>query len=295
LQLGVSRGKACVTVRSSDCCILNSGGGAWAFDALATELSRALWVDISTTPRRFNYLLLADDSVVSTDLDLFVPVTAIEMAADKRAIARAFSAARVPTPVTSLVESVEDAKRMLASDPHRAWCLKYPTGCGATGHRMLNEDLTLPDGWPLPLVVQEFVPMVRPEVYRTYGAGGHVFGWIARRYPTGSTTSPWVAHVRGARYELAGEIPPAALRAATAALAATGLLNSFGCVDLIARPNGDWLVLEVGTDGLFNHVDRELGQPELELEIQRRIANAFWGKLGDWRPWDTTSWQPRPA
>jgi hypothetical protein len=36
------------------------------------------------------------------------------------------------------------------------------------------------------------------------------------------------------------------------------------------------LVLEVGIDGLFNHVDREIGDAILENEILRRINAAFW-------------------
>ena len=74
--------------------------------------------------------------------------------------------------------------------------------------------------------------------------------------------------------------PIEAVAAARSAMEAVGLLESFGCVDLLQRPTGEWLVLEVGTDGMFNHVDRNLGLPELELEIQRRVAASFWGKVG---------------
>lgn len=87
---------------------------------------------------------------------------------------------------------------------------------------------------------------------------------------------PWVAHARGARYAHAGEPPTPALEAARRALAAAGLLDSFGCADLLRKPTGEWVVLEVGTDGLFNHVDRELDDAELERELNVRIANAFW-------------------
>jgi len=72
---------------------------------------------------------------------------------------------------------------------------------------MLTPDVALPADWPLPLVVQEFVAQERPEVFRLYGAGGQTFGWVARRFPVGGAASPWVAHARGARYELAGEPP----------------------------------------------------------------------------------------
>ncbi|HET6248636.1 MAG TPA: hypothetical protein VFE47_13120 [Tepidisphaeraceae bacterium] len=46
---------------------------------------------------------------------------------------------------------------------------------------------------------------------------------------------------------------------------------------------------------MFNHVDRDLGLPELEEEIQRRIADAFWQRHGDWRPWGGEVWQRRPV
>ena len=153
--------------------------------------------------------------------------------------------------------------------------------------------MALPKGWPLPLVVQEFIRLDRPEVYRTYAAGGEVFGWVVRRFADGVTPSPWVAHARGARYEAAGEAPGAALAAARSAFQATGLLESFGCADLLRRPSGEWVVLEVGTDGMFNHVDRDLGLPDLERELQRRVAEAFWARLGGWRPWGSGGWRPR--
>src|SRR5699024_4829228 len=101
----------------------------------------------------------------------------------------------------------------------------------------------------------------RPEVFRLFGAGGDIFGWVARRFASDVKPSPWVAHARGARYELAGEAPAEAVAAGRAALKAAGLLESFGCVDLLRRPTGEFVVLEVGTDGLYNHVDRELNSP----------------------------------
>jgi hypothetical protein len=42
--------------------------------------------------------------------------------------------------------------------------------------------------------------------------------------------------------------------------------------------SGEWVVLEVGTDGLYNHFDRELNNPRLESELLERIAAAFWHK-----------------
>jgi hypothetical protein len=274
------------------CCILNGGGGAWAFDALARQLSAALWLDVSETPRRYNYLLHLDSPDPSACGELFISFQAMQLAADKRLQAERFAAAGVPTPATRLLPSLAEAELLLMEEPGREWCIKFPLGCGASGHRLLRPGLALPCDWPLPLVVQEFIRLERPEVYRLYGAGGQLFGWVARRFPPGATPSPWVAHARGARYELAGRPPAPAVAAARAALQAVGLLGSFGCADLLCRPGGEWVVGEVGTDGQFNHVDRELGLPELESEIHQRVAEAFWSRVGA-PPWGSGDWHQR--
>ncbi len=274
------------------CCILNGGGGAWAFDALARQLSAALWVDVSETPRDHNYLLQVESLEPESCGELFILFRSMQLAADKRLLAERFASAGVPTPMTRLIGSLVEAEQLLANEPSREWCLKFPTGCGASGHRLFRSGMTLPKHWPFPLVMQEFIRLERPEVYRLYGAGGHLFGWVARRFPEGTEPSLWVAHARGARYERAGEPPAQAVAAARLALEAVELLPSFGCVDLLRRPDGEWLVLEVGTDGIFNHVDRDLGLPELELEIQRRVAEAFWVNSTE-RPWGRGAWRPR--
>lgn len=276
------------------CCILNGGGGAWAFASLAKQLSNALWLDVSENPRRYNYLLIVDDFNPVTVGELFIPLQSMELASDKRRLAKAFASMSVPTPETRLVNCLEDAEQIVRENADRSWCLKYPTSCGASGHRMLTPGMQLPKDWPIPLILQEFVKLERPEVFRLYGAGGRVFGWVARRFPPGIKESPWVAHARGARYELAGDAPAEAISAGIAALKAVGLLDSFGCVDLLRRPTGEFVVLEVGTDGMFNHVDRELNCPELEREILGRIAESFWARVGG-QPWGSGAWFPRPA
>ncbi|MDB6109308.1 MAG: hypothetical protein JWR69_1058 [Pedosphaera sp.] len=263
-------------ISPKNCCVLNGGSGAWAFEPLAMQLSSALGVDVSVEPRRFNYLLHVEGSTQSLEGTSFIPLEAIRLASDKRLLAAAFQEHGVPTPMTRLVEPYEEALDFLRAHSGSDWCLKYPTSCGASGHRMLAEGSDEPPNWPRPFIVQEFIRLERPEVYRTYCAAGEVFGWVARRFPEGTRVSPWVAHARGARYVRLGEPPAAALEAARRALIATGLRDSFGCVDLLCRSNGEWVVLEVGTDGLFNHVDRDLDDAELECELKRRVANAFW-------------------
>ncbi len=280
---------------SAACGILNSGGGAWAFAQLADRLSRALWVDVSSEPREFNYLLHPGETDPADCGELFIPYGAMQLAADKRSQAAVFVVGGVPTPETRLVGSLAEAEVLLSEEPGREWCLKFPTGCGASGHRPLVAGMSLQARWPHPRIVQEFIRLGSPEVYRTYAAGEHLFGWVVRRFPDGIEASPWVAHARGAIYADAGEPPPAATDAARAALKAVGVLESFGCVDLIRRPTGEWVVLEVGTDGVFNYVDRDLGLPGVEYELQWRVAEAFWSRFGRWRPWGAGGWRPRQA
>lgn len=277
---------------TNECGVLCGGGGAWAFEPLARALASALWVDVSATPRRFNYVLCTDELPLPDGCASFIPLDSVSLASDKRRLAHVFDRERVPTPETHLFDSWAEVEGFRAARADAEWCLKFPTACGGAGHRMLGGEPP-PKWWPTPFVVQEFVRLARPEVYRTYAAGGATFGWVVRRYPAGATASPWVAHARGARYEHAGAAPDAAIAVARAALAATGLIGSFGCVDLIQRPSGAWVALEVGTDGLANHVDRDINDAELESEIARRVAGAFWAWVGTPPPWGG-EWRSRP-
>jgi glutathione synthase/RimK-type ligase-like ATP-grasp enzyme len=258
------------------CCVWNDGYGAWAFDRLAADLSTLLGVDVSDKPRRFNYLLHLDDSRQVADCDLFIPIEAIRSAGDKRQLALIFNQHGVPTPLTRLFDDFDQVKNFVRLEPDTEWCLKYPTGCGGAGHQLISEGTAEPADWPRPFIVQEFIRLERPMVFRIYCAGGELFGWLLRRFPDGIAPSPWVAHARGARYVRMGQAPTEALDAARRAMMATGLWTSFGCVDLISRPTGEWVVLEVGTDGLFNHVDRNVGDRDFENELRNRVADAFW-------------------
>ena len=67
----------------------------------------------------------------------------------------------------------------------------------------------------------------------------------------------------------------ASILVASSALQATNLLQTFGCVDLLQRADGSWVVLEVGTDGLFTHVDRDLSDSAFEAELLERICDSF--------------------
>jgi glutathione synthase/RimK-type ligase-like ATP-grasp enzyme len=261
-------------------CVLNAGRGSWAFEALAERLSYALGIGLSAKPRSYNYVLSLEGEIDEFRGASFIPLTAVRLAADKRLIATVFSEHNVPTPRTLLFDTFADVSEFTSAHRDSRWCLKFPTGCGGNGHRLLNPGDQEPPRWPRPFVLQEFISLERPEVYRLYCAGAELFGWVVRRFPPGSPSSPWVAHARGARYTSLGHPPANALTAARAALLATDLMNSFGCADLLQRPNGDWVVLEVGTDGIFNHVDRDVGDSSMETELDQRVASAFWKCAG---------------
>jgi len=260
----------------NQCCVLNAGAGSWAFEPLANELSMALEIDVSEKPHDFNYVLHVEDHKVAQSCKSFIPFEAIQYASDKRSLAAIFNEHRIQTPQTVLFSGFEDAKNFIRSNTCTQWCLKYPTSCGANGHRMLRESDSEPANWPKPYVVQEFVALAEPEVYRTYCAGGEIFGWVVRRFPKGAKTSPWVAHAQGARYENLHEPPMAAMQVAEQAFQAVKLWNAFGCADLIRSQDNRWLVLEVGTDGLFNHVDRDIGDSAFENILLQKIVKAFW-------------------
>lgn len=259
-----------------DCCVLNSGPGAWAFEAFAEHLACALAIPVSTEPKRFNYLLQSDRPEALAHHSVFIPLKSIHLASDKRLLAGVFHKHRVPAPDTHLFDDFSEVTSFVITQKESEWCLKFPTSCGANGHRMLTEQSQEPPDWPRPFIVQEFIRLPQPEVFRTYCAAGELFGWVVRRFPEGTPASPWVAHARGARYQSLGDAPSAARQSARQALAAADLFDSFGCVDLLCRPNGQWLALEVGTDGLHNHVDRDLGDPVFERILSERVSTAFW-------------------
>lgn len=191
-------------------------------------------------------------------------------------MAEVFQKHDVAIPRTYLLDSPEQVQRVIELETDSRWVLKWPTGCGASGHRLIGAIDSIPEEWPRPYLVQEFIDLENPEVYRLYGIAGETFGWNVRRFPKGASSSPWVAHAQGAFYESVGIAPAEAEHQARKALAATELLDSFGCADLIHSRDGRWLVLEVNTDGIFNYVDRNISIPGIAEAIDRRIAKAFW-------------------
>jgi glutathione synthase/RimK-type ligase-like ATP-grasp enzyme len=255
--------------------ILNAGDGAWVFEEHAQRLSHAMNIGISTSPADYNYLLGWERAEAPSG-KTFIPFESILLVSDKRRLAAVFSEHQVATPRTYLLESEAEVHQLVQGEAQHQWVLKWPIGCGASGHRLQEAGAPIPQDWPRPYVLQQFIRLEVPEVYRLYAVAGDTFGWNVRRFPPGVKTSPFVAHARGARYEEVGDVPPEAEFEAHKALSVTGLLNSFGCADLMRSVEGQWLVLEVNTDGVFNHVDRDISISNIAEEIDKRLARAFW-------------------
>lgn len=258
------------------CALINAGEAAWLFDDHARTMADAFGVPVVDDPAGvdFAYLLAWDKPEAPAGVQTFIPFEGMTIAADKRLIASAFAWADVPRPETYLIGHQRDVLEFVESHADRRWVLKWPIGCGATGHRIIGPGDAFDDDWPAPFVLQEFVEMESPEVYRLYCVDGETFGWNRRRFPAGRKPSPWVAHAQGAVYDTAGSLPEEAEQVALAALRACNLIDSFGCVDLLPSPKG-WLALEVGTDGLYTYVDRDIAVPGIAGEITTRIATAF--------------------
>jgi len=154
---------------------------------------------------------------------------------------------------------------------------KVSDGLRGEWHRLVTSSSPEPSKWPRPWIVQEYVRLDRPKSFALYSAGRETFGWVTRIFQPATRL-----HVGGSR-------PRRPIRNAPGFLSAErcprgpgspgdGFVGFLRCADLLRRPSGEWVVLEVGTDGVFNHVDRDLGDAELEKELCERVAGAFW----DW-------------
>lgn len=135
---------------ASRACIHNYGPTAWAFETLANQLSAKLGIDVATHPRDFNYVRGADPADLCDSNAQFVDTETIQRASDKRLLVGAFKAAQVPTPVTELIEDVEAARAWVQRHSELEWCLKFPTGTGAAGHRLFTVETEVPGSWPTP-------------------------------------------------------------------------------------------------------------------------------------------------
>ena len=256
--------------------ILNSGDGAWIFQDLAEKLASSLQVKVSDIPGDYNYVLYWDKSNINElENKTFIDLKGMKLASDKRLLAENFLKYKIDIPETYLLNTHQEVVDLIKNKPGQ-WCLKYPIGCGASGHRIIKNSNDIPKDWLKPYVVQKFIKLNKLQVFRLYCAGGILFGWNRRKYTSENNKNPWVAHAQGAVYEVLGKPPCEVEVLATKVFKATYLFESFGCVDFLQDNDGKWLVLEIGTDGIFNHVDRNIGNRILEGEIEQRIADAFY-------------------
>jgi hypothetical protein len=271
--------------------IFNQSDGQWAFQNLARTLSNSLWTDISENVGSLNYILCIDPKVISNDINSFIPIESIAIALDKREIEIKFRSYGVTRPKTFILKSVQEVDSIIARYDRNRWVLKYPIGCGGSHHRIIENSSQIPRKWPKPFLIQEFIESIQPEVYRFYCVDGNLFGFNARRFSSPEISSPWVSHANGAGYSY-GDVPnQEVIDVAKASLIATGLYDSFGVVDLVHDRSGKWYALEVGTDGIYNHVDRDIENDDLLHELNERIAVAFWRIIG-MPPWGK-SWKYR--
>lgn len=270
--------------------IINRTGGKWAFEKLANMLSESLWVDIQEDLGDINYLLCLEEQEIY-NINSFIPPDSIIVASDKRKIEERFNRYSVPRPKTFMASSEKEAELILLEYPQIKWILKYPIGCGGINHRLLENISQIPNRWPKPFLLQELIELSMPQVYRLYCVDSQLFGFNVRRFKDKNIKTPWVSHAQGARYEYGESPDKKAQEVAKMALISTGLYQSFGVVDLLKNEEGKWYALEVGTDGIYNHVDREVENENLFHEINERLAKAFWKSLGN-PPWGQT-WRYR--
>ncbi|MBW4619954.1 MAG: ATP-grasp domain-containing protein [Cyanosarcina radialis HA8281-LM2] len=271
--------------------ILNRSDGKWAFEVLAQTLSRALWVDIAEEIGDFNYLLGIEDKTDRNKIDNFIPVLSIEIASDKRELEKVFNNFKVQRPKTFILDTIGDVETILKEYNQSSWILKYPNGCGGMHHRLIESSVQIPKGWECPFLLQEFIENDIPEVYRLYCVDSELFGFNVRRFDDNINQTPWVAHANGAKYIYGEQADSQAIEVAKEALIATNLYRSFGVVDLIKDRADKWYVLEVGTDGIYNYVDRDVQNDDLLHEINERLAKGFWKRIGV-PPWGKT-WKYR--
>lgn len=255
--------------------IIHAGRYRSLFGDHAASLSRITGLPVVDSDQGVDFAyLLAWDEARSPSCPTFVPYGAIRIALDKRRQASVFAAAEVATPETHLLESREAVRAFPALHRDRRWLLKWPLGCGALGHQILGLETAITQFWSPPFLVQEMVELRTPVVYRLYVVAGEPFGWSVRTFGDETPSFPWVAVSRGAHFETAAAAPPEAVEQARKALAAAGLWSSFGVADLLQTEQGDWVVLEVNTDGLREFVLRDVGVPQIADELDERLASA---------------------
>ena len=253
------------------CSILVSAADDWAFGGLARTLAGHFGCTVSDRESTCNYVL---SEPLSPTVHSYIPLSSIAIAADKRLGEAVFATHGVPRPETFLIPDEAGVNTLLRADPAAEYLLKYPTSCGANGHYLIAPGFVAKRNWPRPFLVQRFIRMERPRVYRAYCVAGQVVGSNVRRFADG-VTADLIAHALGARYHFDEVVDGEGCRIALLAARAGGFQDSFCVVDLLRDREGRWLVLELGTDGIFNLVDRDFADESFSRLLHGELAASF--------------------
>jgi len=240
----------------------------WAFGHLAEKLSRYLQCPITNTPVGKCYVL----SEPEIPIDSYIPLNCINISSDKRLMESCFSNYNVARPATYILENEDEISKVLASGDE--YLLKYPTSCGANGHYMVSLPFKSKKGWPKPYLLQKFIRVRAPKVYRLYCVSGLAVGSNVRKFD-GDTDKILVAHAQGAKYSFDESVDALGIKMGLQAINSVGLGKSFGVVDLVKDIHGNWLVLEIGTDGIYNIVDRDYSNEQFDALLHSKIAESF--------------------
>ena len=256
--------------------ILHSTPWNRIFGQFPTYLSQLMGLPIVETDERLDFAYLVGWSPArAPSCPTYISYESILIAHDKRKQAHAFARAGVSIPETHLLDSIETLYTFYRRRRDKQWVLKWPVGCSGMGHQMLTQETQITTFWQPPFLVQEFVRLERPEVYRLYATDGETFGWVVRRALPGKGASPWVSYSLGAEVEFFENPPQEVIPEVGRALEATGLQHSFGAVDILRSSEGRWLVLEVNTDGIFSYVERQVPAQALREQLDHYVAQSF--------------------
>jgi hypothetical protein len=265
--------------------ILHRGPYQRLFGNFPERMARVLDVPITDDDSDVDLgFVLAWDDKTPPRCPTFIPFETVASVHDKREQVRRMVAYGVSLPESHLFNDFEELKRFVAGHGDRRWLLKFPSATSGTGHQVVTPETRVTPLWSAPYLLQEFIALEDPCVYRLYGIAGEIFGFNVRRFSDGEAKQPIVSLSTGAHYELAGTPPKAAVEETRRALESVDLLRSFGCVDFLLLPGGDVRVVEVNTDGLYQYVLRVPMLPTLEAELDERFRAAFHAALAEVRP-----------
>jgi glutathione synthase/RimK-type ligase-like ATP-grasp enzyme len=268
--------------------ILHAGPWKDVFGDFPSRLSACTGLPITETPDGLALVyVLGWFEHRPLPCESFIPLDAIYLAHDKRKQAALFREHGIASPESHLVATEEEALAFPRQRPDKEWILKWPIGCGGAGHQILDANTVMTPLWRPPFLVQELIRMARPRVYRLFVAGGETFSWCVRESNERTAHTPFVSAAGGATVRLEAAVPEAARTEAVRAFMAAGLWDSLGGVDMIQSEAGQWLVLEMNTDGIYHFLQRVVEVPGFgealdhftDRAVKKRLARMAGGDL----------------